>query len=173
VKEKAMPKMSLTRALGFSLLTAGLAAAGGCGGGDDDKNVAVMKFCNPLSLQNNQPLDLTLEVGSDKPVIITAGSGTCVPKVKDACLKIPVGKNVPVVLKMGTDKLAQAIVDDIVAGEEWLILADLDDMTMAPTVSGGKIPAAAGKCADLAFTDIFDTTGGTQPQPMPSPTPRI
>jgi hypothetical protein len=153
--------MSLTRALGFSLMTAGLAAVGACGGGDDDnKNAAVVKFCNPLSLANMQPLDLTLEVGSDKPVIITASSGTCVPKVKDACLRIPVGKNVPVVLKMGTDKLAQAIVDDIVAGEEWLILADLDDATMTPTVSGGRIPADAGKCDDLAFIDIFDTTGG-------------
>jgi hypothetical protein len=153
-------------------LTAGLAAAGGCGGGDDDKNVAVVKFCNPLSLQNNQPLDLTLEVGSDKPVTVTAGSGTCVPKVKDACLKIPVGRNVPVVLRMGTDKLAQAIVDNIVAGEEWLIMADLDDMTMSPTLAGIKVPAQLGKCADVAFTDIFET-GGAQPQPMPSPTPRI
>lgn len=168
-----MPKMSLTRALGFGLLTAALAATGACGGGDDDnKSAAVVKFCNPLSLQNNQPLDLTLEVGSDKPVIITAASGTCVPAAKAACLKIPVGKNVPVVLKMGADKLAQAIVDDIIAGEEWLMLADLDDTTMAPTVSGGKIPADAGKCADLAFSDIFDTTGGTPP-PAPSPTPRI
>jgi hypothetical protein len=168
--------MSLTRALGFGVLTAALAATGACGGGDDDsnKNAAVVKFCNPLSLQNNEPLDLTLEVGSDKPVIITAGSGTCVPAAKAACLKIPVGKNVPVVLKMGTEKLAQAIVDDIVAGEEWLILADLDDTTMAPTVSGGRIPADAGKCADLAFSDIFDTTGGgSMPPPAPSPTPRI
>jgi hypothetical protein len=168
-----MPKMSLTRALGFSLMTATLASAGACGGDDDDKNVAVVKFCNPLSLQNNQPLDLTLEVGSDKPVTVVAASGTCVPKVKDACLKIPVGKNVPVILKMGTDRLAQAIVDNIGAGEEWLILADLDDATMTPTVSGGKLPADAGKCADLAFEDIFEPGGGSMPPPMPTPTPRI
>jgi hypothetical protein len=169
-----MPNMFLTRVLGLGLITAGLAATGACGGGDDDKNAAFVKFCNPLSLQNNQPLDLTLEVGSEKPVTVTAASGTCVPKVKDRCLKIPVGQNVPVVLRMGTDKLAQAVVDSIASGEEWLILADLDDATMTPTVAGGKIPAEAGKCADLAFDDIFETGGGTpSPTPSPTPTPRI
>jgi hypothetical protein len=167
-----MPKMSLTRALGLGVLAVALAATGACGGGDDDKNAAVVKFCNPLSLQNMMPLDLTLEVGS-KPVTVTAASGTCVPKVKDACLKIPVGKNVPMVLKLGADKLAQVVVDDIVAGEEWLILADLDDMTMSPTIAGLKVPAELGKCADVAFGDLFETGGGSMPPTTTPPTPRI
>ena len=88
-----MPKMSLTRALGFGLLTAALASTGACGGGDDDnKSAAVVKFCNPLSLQNNRPLDLTLEVGSDKPVIVTAASGTCVPAAKARLPEDPGGQ---------------------------------------------------------------------------------
>jgi hypothetical protein len=172
VKEKAMSKMSLTRALGLGVLTAALAATGACGGGDDDKNTAVVKFCNPLSLQGNMPLDLTLEVGSDKPVSITAASGTCMPAAKSACTKIPVGKNVPLVMKLGTDKLAQVVVDSIVAGQEWLILADLDDMTRTPVISGLMVPAELGKCADVAFSDLFETGGGTMPPPT-TPTPRI
>jgi hypothetical protein len=166
-----MLNMSVTRALGLGLWMSGLVMAGACGGGDDDnKNSAVLKFCNPLSLQNNQPLDLTLEVGSEKPVALTAASGTCTPKAKGAaCIRVPLGVNVPVVMKMGTDRLASEVLE-IKAGEEWLVLASLDDMSR-PALEGGSLDLTKAKCADLAFEDIFDTSGGTTPPPAPSPTP--
>jgi hypothetical protein len=57
-----------------------------------------------------------------------------------------------------------------------LVLADLDAMNR-PALDGGLIPAEAmATCADLAFSDIFDTSGGPAPTPdggATPPTPRM
>ena len=163
--------------LALGPLVAGLVLAGACGG--DKKNDtpgALIKFCNPLSRSDGMPFDLNLEIGSMSPAKITAASITCAPAAKQPCLKVPAGTNVPVVLKNGDTRLFSVVVDEFKVNEEWLIVADLDAMNR-PVIDGGPIPAAAmATCADLAFSDIFDTTGG--PGPMPDggaapPTPRM
>jgi hypothetical protein len=116
---------------------------------------AVVKFCNPLSTANNENLMISLDVGSP-PVTLTATSGTCVPKKGDPCTTVPIGQNVGLTLRLGTESLATASIAKIGAGEELLIFADLDDMAGTVTIGGGPLDGQpANTCAGLGFEDIF------------------
>ena len=163
-----MSKMSLTRALGFSLMTATLASAGACGG--DDEPTAVIKFCNPLANLDGTDIDLTLEVGQN-PVKVTATSGQCAPRKGASCLTIPTGTSVPLKVALGTEAIAISLAK-IEAGEQWIVAPDLNDMTMEISIRGRKLEANK-RCADEDPFADGGMMGGTMPPMGTSPTPRI
>jgi hypothetical protein len=153
----------------------GVVLSGACGSDKkDDKSGAVIKFCNPLSRSDNMPLDLTLEIGSTSPVTLTAASITCTPAAKQACVRVPVGKNVPLVMRNEGMRLTSIVVEEFKAGEEWIALADLTAQG-APALVAIPIPAELmATCADLAFGDIFESSPGPTPDGGATPpTPRM
>jgi hypothetical protein len=138
---------------------AGGTGAGGTGGAPT--GMAVVKLCNPLSLANMVPVELSLQIGTQK---LTATSNTCTPAVKQPCIAVPAG-DAMVQLLRGTMVLESGAAP-IMAGTEIIIFADLDAMQM-PTLSAATIDTTMGKCADLDFNDIFSDPpdGGTTPPP--------
>jgi hypothetical protein len=165
VKEKAMPKMSLTRALGSSLLLAALVAPLGCGG-DDPPADAVLKFCNGLQRTDNQPIKLTLEYGTE-PVKVPVTGLTCFPQASQKCLAVPSGKRMPVVVRLdGSDEIFASMVIDVDKGDEMIFISTVlqDDMQQVPFLDGGVLRPEV-KC------DTIDPFSGAAPMPGPAPTP--
>jgi hypothetical protein len=169
VKEKVMPKMSLTRALGLGALTAALAATSGCGGDDAPPVDAVLKFCNGLQRSDNQPIKLTLEYGTE-PVKIPLSGVACFPQASQKCVAVPSGKRTPVVVRLdGSPEIFASMVIDVDKGDELLFISTVleDGMDQVPFLDGGVLRPEV-KC------DMIDPLGpAPAPGPAPTPTPRI
>ncbi|HXU83155.1 MAG TPA: hypothetical protein VN914_17290 [Polyangia bacterium] len=111
--------------------------AGGGGGGSIGTGSTSIKFCNALALQGNQNLKLTLNVAD---LVMVADSGTCSTPVGAACRTVAGGAMVPVSLADDTGQLIAQGTVNIGMGEQWMMLATLDNM-MQPTVVGGALKA--------------------------------
>jgi len=111
--------------------------AGGGGGGSIGTGSTSIKFCNALALQGNQNLKLTLNVAD---LVMVADSGTCSTPVGAACRTVAGGPMVPVSLADDTGQLIAQGTVNIGMGEQWMMLATLDNM-MQPTVVGGALKA--------------------------------
>ena len=135
-----MPKMSLTRALGFSLSTAALVATLGCGGDDSAPADAVLKFCNGLQRTDNQPIKLTLEYGT-APVKVPVTGLTCFPQTSQKCLAVPSGKRMPVVVRLdGSEEIFASMVIDVNKGDEMIFISAGAHGFSSP--SSRKVPPA-------------------------------
>jgi hypothetical protein len=110
-------------------------AGGSIGGG----GAAQIKFCNGLSLQGNANLHLSLEVGTP-PLMMMADSGTCSTAVGVACKSVPAGMQ-PVRLLDDTGQEVATGTVMIGDGEQWMMLATLDQTNNQPTVVGGALKA--------------------------------
>jgi hypothetical protein len=98
-----------------------------------------IKFCNALALEGNMNLRLILNIG-EPAVKLTADSGGCSTMPGTACQTIPPGDHAVVV----TDDAGEMIFSGMAtigAGEQWMVLATLDRMTMQPTLLGGALKA--------------------------------
>lgn len=137
---------------GTSLGTGGSGGTGSTGTGP-----AVMKFCNPLSLATGEPVTLTLQVGPS--VKLSAASGTCTPMTKAACTMIPVGDMVPVTVTEGTNTVFDGMTT-IGAGDNILVIADIDQMTGDFVLDGGRLDTTKIKCEDFDFSDLIPPDGG-------------
>jgi len=131
------------------------------GGGGATGAGTPIKFCNALALQGNQNLRLTLKLG-EEPLLLSADSGGCSTAPGATCKTITPGI-VKVVLADDADMpIAEGTVT-IGAGEEWMVLATLDRMTMEPTVVGGALKAGY-TCATL--NPFMPPDGGTPNPPV-------
>jgi hypothetical protein len=97
------------------------------------ENLAVVKFCNNRMGPNNQPVELTLEIGT--PALrIAARSGTCAPSKGQGCMAIPTGAAVSMTLREDGRQLTSELLE-VHSGEEWVVVAYPD----APILGGGEL----------------------------------
>ena len=116
----------------------------GCG--DDPNPTAGAKFCNNLVSQRG-PLTLGLEIGSP-PVKLSAATGKCSAEKGATCAGITAGF-IPWKL-VYNGKTVRTGASEVMAGEEWIFVADLDRASM-PDVFEDVLER--GDCKDY---DPFD-----------------
>jgi hypothetical protein len=129
------------------------AGPGDTGGG----GTAQIKFCNALALQNNGNLRLSLQVG-DPPVVMTADSGQCSTPTGSPCNTVPAGINSVHLVDDTNQEFASGTVT-IAAGEQWMMLATINNTTGDPTVIGGALKPQY-TCSSV---DPFPADGGVGP----------
>jgi hypothetical protein len=137
----------------------------GCSSDDDDdeeEGSAVMKFCNGLSVEDpttgeDVEIALTLTFAGGEA---TAVSGACSPIVPNECIEITPVVNPTVELsdtEDGTVYASGAFANlTVAAGDEMLMLADLDDMGY-PTVLAISFAELYGDGFSCADTDPLTT----------------
>jgi len=99
---------------------------------------AVVKFCNDLS-KGGADVVLTVEVGFPVAATLSASTGSCTPLAPASCQAIPLGTDVPLTLRDGSQVLWQGGMNQVESGEEWILVAELDDTSGEPTVEGGVL----------------------------------
>jgi hypothetical protein len=167
--------LALRAALLLILPALGLGACGSSSGGNaavpdggkkdtgagQSSGMASLKFCNGLELAGNMTLRLSLEVGT-APLVLTADSGNCSTVVNAACKMVAPGE-ATVTLVDAQHRMIASGKATFAAGEQWVMLATIDDATMKPALLGAALDEGETCSAFNPFEDATD--GGTTPPP--------
>jgi hypothetical protein len=87
-----------------------------------------LKFCNNIVAPSGEVVSLTLvfESAPGRPRLTATNDGRCVPPSPNACLNIPPGRLVPFSAWQGTTQVGTGALEDVAAGEQYLLSAELE-----------------------------------------------
>ncbi len=86
----------------------------------------VAKFCNAVQI-NQQDVTVTLKVGANPGVTMSAFTGQCSSPLNSPCSVLPTGQNIPIEVTQNGQQLATGSIANIPSGEQWVIILSVSE----------------------------------------------